>query len=97
MAAGMSTGGGCDHSASARIRVTRDTLKLVLLQNTQQSNSDPRLEVLRFRGKNRASILLASNRPRRCVARERPVSCPNNSEAIKITGVCRTVHAEERT
>ncbi len=89
----------CDHSdVSADSTITADTLKLVLLQNTQQSNLSLGWKFSDFVEENRASICyLKPTQALLSCAREGALLMPEQLRRDQIAGDCRTVHADERT
>src|SRR5882757_8588668 len=91
--------GGCNHpNVSADSTSAADTLKLMLLQNTKQSNLSLNWKFSDFVEEKRASICqLKPTQTLLSRAREGALLMAEQLRSDKIAGDCRTVHANERT
>src|SRR5258708_2702739 len=91
--------GGCNHPyVSANSTSAADTLKLVLLQNTQECNLSLNWKLSDFVEENRASI--CEFKPTRALlsrAREGALLMAEQLRSDQIAGDCRTVHTNEST
>src|SRR5580704_14532031 len=87
---------GCDHShVSADSMTAADALKLVLLQDTQESNLSLGWKFSDFVEEKRASICqLKPTQALLSRARKGALLVPKQLRSDKIAGDCRTAHAD---